>query len=668
MQAGAIGKRLDSLRLALAHAGWARTIATLGVLVAAVLVARYSWDIPVALNLERGLYDVRVSITAPQVEQDSRVVLVVYTEETLAATGKRSPLDRQLLARALTNLDRLGPRGIGVDILIDQPQPGDEVLEAAMTAMKTPTFFAFSSHADNGEFIMPWQEQHLRQLFGRVAAGAVRPASIRLDVDSDNVWRSWPTPARQGPPLLFDSITRTNGNHLGFSQFMGAAVFRKPALADRPVFASLPIDLFGDPEAAAAMAPAIAGKIVLIGADLPEADRFAVPFTRLTGVTKPGVELHATLIAQALDGVKLQPIAGALLWAAAVLAVLLAAITGGLDLPARLVVPLGLAQVAAIIGAPVWLQATGRIDTFGLPAVGLGAGWLLAVIAASTTARIIGAEQRRFAQGALGKYLPRDVARQILREPGQLSLHGERREIYALFTDIEGFTSLCQTLDPEAVALMLNEYLETMSSIILRYGGTIDKFVGDAVVAFWGAPLSRPDDADNALAAAIALSLAGRELMKPVAGRAPLGRTRVGLHRGTAIVGNFGGEGRIQYTALGDSMNVAARLEGANKQLKTAVLVSREAAQATGLDRFRPMGRVRVRGRSAPIEVYEPVGVGFAIADPAFTAHYVSFESGDNSALAWFRNRAAAAPEDLALAYLVKRLENVGPGGSHDLD
>jgi adenylate cyclase len=668
MEANIFARRLDVLRTALVQAGWVRLFATLGVLIAAVLVARYSWEIPVALNLERGLYDVRVSITAPRVDQDPRVVLVVYTEETLAATGKRSPLDRQMLARALTNLDRLGPRSIGVDILIDQPQPGDEVLEAAMTAMKTPTFFAFSTIVDNAEFIMPWQERHLRQLFAKVAAGAVRPASIRLDVDSDNVWRSWPTPATRPPPLLFDAITSTDGKRLGFSEFMGAAVFRKPALADRPVFASLPIDLFADPEAAAALAPAIAGKIVLIGADLPEADRFAVPFTRLTGVTKPGVELHATLIAQALDRVKLQPIAGALLWAVAILAVLLAAITGGLDLPARLVVPLGLAQVAAIVAVPVLLQGTERIDTFGLPAVGLGAGWLMAVIAASTTARIIGAEQRRFAQGALGKYLPRDVALQILREPGQLALHGERREIFALFTDIEGFTSLCQTLAPEAVALMLNEYLETMSSVILRYGGTIDKFVGDAVVAFWGAPLSRPDDAENALAAAIALSNAGRALMKPVAGRATLGRTRVGLHHGTAIVGNFGGEGRIQYTALGDSMNVAARLEGANKQLKTAVLVSREAAQAAGLDKFRPMGRVRVRGRSASIEVYEPLGVGFAVADATFEAHYASFESGNKDALDWFRDRAAAAPEDLALAYLVKRLEKVGPGGSHDLD
>jgi adenylate cyclase len=445
-------------------------------------------------------------------------------------------------------------------------------------------------------------------------------------------------------------------------------VFRKPAFADRPVFATFPVDLFADPAMAAALAPAVAGKIVLIGADLPEADRFAIPFTRLSGLTVPGVELHAMLVAQALDGVKPIPMSGLLLWATALAAVLLAAFTGGFDLPARLVVPLGIAQVGAIIIVPFLLEATHTIDTYGVPAFGIGAGWLLAVIAASTTARIVGAEQRRFAQGALGKYLPRDVAEQLLRSPEQLRLHGERREIYALFTDIEGFTSLCQTLDPEIVATMLNEYLEVMCVTILKYGGTIDKFVGDAVVAFWGAPLSRPDDAQRAVECAVALSNAGKALMKPVADGKTLGRTRVGLHFGNAIVGNFGGEGRIQYTALGDSMNVAARLEGANKSLKTAVLVSREAAENAGLQRFRPMGRVRVRGRAAPLEVFEPIGVGGAVEDHVFAGIYARFEAGDPAALAELKSRSVGAPDDVALAYLLKRLENVGPGGSYDLD
>ena len=371
MDSNAFTQRLAILRSALVQAGPLRLIATLGVLALAVVVARFAWQLPVLLTAERGLYDTRVSITAPRVDQDQRIVLVTFTEETLAATGKRSPLDRLLLGRALTNLDALRPKAIGVDILIDQPQPDDAILETALIAMRTPTYFAFSTTADNADFIMPWQEAHLRALFARVAAGSVRPASIRLDVDSDNAWRSWPTPAVVPPPLLANALTAVGGRSRGFERFTGATVFRKPAFADRPVFASFPIDLFGDAEAAAALAPAIAGKIVLIGADLPEADRFITPFTRLSGATTAGVELHATLIAQALDGTKPRPIAGGFLWLAAITAVLLAAITGGFDLPARLVVPLGIAQVAAILVVPFLLQGTHRIDTHGLPAFGL---------------------------------------------------------------------------------------------------------------------------------------------------------------------------------------------------------------------------------------------------------------------------------------------------------
>ncbi|MBC7522468.1 MAG: adenylate/guanylate cyclase domain-containing protein [Sandarakinorhabdus sp.] len=661
-------QRLAVLRSALVQAGWARLVATLGVLVLAVVVGRLSWQLPVTVGLERALYDVRVSLTAPRVDQDDRVVLVVFTEDTIKNTGKRSPLDRVLLGKALANLDKMKPRAIGVDILIDSAQPDDDKFFASLKTLTTPTFFAFSTITDNGEQVMTYQEDHLRGVFEQLGNSAVKPASIRLNVDDDNAWRRWPVPARGPPPLLVNALTSAGGASKGFENYTGATVFRKPALADRPVFASFPVDLFADPALAAALAPSIAGKIVLIGADLPEADRFNIPFTRLSGKTVPGVENHAIMVAQALDGTKPIPMSGLLLWATALAAVLLAAFTGGFDLPARLVVPLGIAQVAAIIIVPFLLQASHTIDTYGVPAFGIGAGWLLAVIAASTTARIVGAEQRRFAQGALGKYLPRDVAEQLLRSPEQLRLHGERREIYALFTDIEGFTSLCQTLDPEIVATMLNEYLEVMCVTILKYGGTIDKFVGDAVVAFWGAPLSRPDDAQRATQCAVALSNAGKALMKPVADGKSLGRTRVGLHFGKAIVGNFGGEGRIQYTALGDSMNVAARLEGANKTLKSAVLVSREAAENAGLQRFRPMGRVRVRGRAAPLEVFEPIGVGGAVEDPVFAGIYARFDAGDPAALAELKSRSAGAPDDVALAYLVKRLENVGPGGSYDLD
>jgi adenylate cyclase len=654
---------LANLKRAIGLAGPMRLFATGLVMVVALMIGRYSWNLPFALAAERGLYDVRVDLTAPRIDQDDRVVLVVFTEETLAATGKRSPLDRTMLARALSNLDKLGPRAIGVDILIDQPQPEDPVLKQALLGMKTPTYFGYSSSAENGEFVMPWQEAHMRGFFGSVASAPVRTANIRLDVDSDNSWRQWPNPAKRPPQLLVNAITGVKG----YEAYRGSAMFRKPQLADRPVFASLPVDLFGDPETAAAMKDAIAGKIVLVGADLPEVDRFITPFTRISGVTTPGVELHAVLIAQALDGRRLTPMPPAVLWGLALLAVALGAFTGGFDVSVRLLVPFIAGEIGLLGWLPYGLQGQ-DFDTYGLPCAGLGVAWLLALMASSTTARIVGAEQRKFAQGALGKYLPRDVAEQILRDPARLALQGERRPIFALFTDIEGFTSMCQSQPPEVVASTLNEYLDTMSEVVLKHGGTIDKFVADAVVAFWGAPLARPDDAARALACAVEMAQAGERFKVATDERPAMGRTRVGMHWGDVVVGNFGGEGRIQYTALGDSMNVAARLEGANKTLKTAALVSHEAASQMGLENFRAMGRVRVRGRQKPIEVYEPIGAGTAVEDKALAADYGAFDSGDAGAIELLRARSAAAPQDVALAYLIRRMEQVGPGGVYDLD
>ena len=641
-----------------AQAGAARVAATVAVLLLAATIARFGWQLPIASSAERAFYDVRAWCAAARVEEDPRIALVVFTDETLAATGKRSPLDRALLARALTNIDALRPRAIAVDILIDQPQPEDGALITALRGLRTPTWLGFAAAAD-GEYVKPWQEAHLRKLMAQVASSKVRPALIRIDVDTDGTMRSWPTPVTGTPALLAKSVVPGSR----FGSYRGAVAQRLPRIAGRSVFMSLPIDLFADAQAAAALAPQIAGRVVLIGGDLPDADRFETPTSRLTGNNEAGVQLHAALVAQALDGRPAPPVPDWALWLAAAGTVALGAATGGVDGRTRIMVPLAVIQLAAIAALPVLVQAQG-IDTLTLPAFGLLAGWLIAAAAASALARSVGSEQRRFAQGALGRYLPRDVAEQILRDPAKLALHGERRDIYALFTDIEGFTSMCQALSPEEVATILNTYLETMSETVLAHGGTIDKFVGDAVVAFWGAPIARPGDAASALAAARAMSAAGTRLAAASMGGPALGRTRVGLHWGEAIVGNFGGDGRIQYTALGDSMNVASRLEGANKQLKTGILASREAAERAGIHQFRAMGRVRVRGRLRPVEVFEPLGPDTA----DLSALYASFDGGDRDALADLRACAAAAPDDIALTRFVDRLETIGPGGIYDLD
>jgi adenylate cyclase len=374
------------------------------------------------------------------------------------------------------------------------------------------------------------------------------------------------------------------------------------------------------------------------------------------------------MLAQLLDGVRYPRVPAPPLWGIALFFVAGGALTRLLGTRPWLAGPFFLLQAAVAVFVPLWIQARG-IDTQGVPLFGWAAGWLAAFVAVSMAMNSVGAKQKKIAQSALGKYLPRDIASEILRDPSRLALHGEKRAIYALFTDLEGFTKLSHAIEPEMVALLLNRYLDLLSEVVLRHGGTIDKFVGDAVVAFWGAPIARADDGERAARAALAMYEAGEIFRRDVPpGVPPIGCTRVGLHRGDAIVGNFGGEGRIQYTALGDSMNLAARLESANKTLKTRALVSETAiAGVTGVP-FRPMGRVTVRGRATPIAVYEPVPDMVKDAVTYFTALYDRFDQGDLMALEEIVQYSDEHPEDAALANLVYRLRKVGAGGSFVLE
>jgi adenylate cyclase len=643
-----------------------RLLTTLLFLAGAVLFARFSWSIPLADDAERMFYDVRALIAAPHVDQDDRITMVVYTDETLAATGKRSPLDRALLAQALRRLDALHPKGIGIDILIDQAQPEDAELVAAFKAMKTPTYLGFASNATNADYMQVWQEEFLRDFQKAIAGPSVHATSIRFEPDPrDNVMRNWPPQPGELPPLLANSLTAA---HPEFRDYRGAIRYRLPRYEDRPVFASLPIDLFASDLGAEAMRSQIEGRYILIGGDIPGIDQFQTPASRLDGRSMTGLEVHASLLAQLLDGAMLRSIPPWMLWFSALLVVAAGALTSIVDMRPWVLALTLAGQLAILVGVPLLLQYS-SIDTQGLPLLGWSVGWFLAFSAVGTAARSVGSEQRRFAQSALGKYLPRDIANEIMRDPDRLALHGEKREIYALFSDLEGFTKLSHAIEPEMVAFLLNKYLDLLSEIVLRHGGTIDKFVGDAVVAFWGAPIARPDDADRAVQAAVAMYEAGEEFRRSApAGVPPIGRTRVGLHRGEAIVGNFGGEGRIQYTALGDSMNTAARLESANKQLHTTVLVSGSAREQCSFDYFRPVGRISVSGRATPIEVFEPVPSLNSEIVTRLTTLHARFDKGETTALEELERTADQHPDDAALANLVYRLKQVGPGGNFVLD
>ena len=679
------------------EAGSLQLVATCILVLLAIFIARFSWTLPFGEGegptpltnaAENAFYDMRSYLAADHVDQDDRIVLVVFDDKSLINLEKRSPLPRGALAEALRNLDQMGAKAIGIDILFDQPQSEDGELIDALRSMETPTSVAYANVATNAADIYFEQQKFLEAFLAELEGSNARPASIRLD-EQYGATRVWPSIEPGLPPLLGRAMLQdAGGPYERFEGYTGAIEYRLPLKAgqndlvefedderadvEEPLFSTLSIEVFLnlDPMIGESLAQAIEGKYVLIGGDITDYDRVETPFTSWNGFEPSGLSVHGEIIAQMLDGKRLPPVPSYVLWAMAVLVVATAIFTALLEWPAIKLVPLLFLLAATFVGIPFLLHVR-DVDTYGLPAVGWILGWIVAFTSVTAAARSAGAAQRSFAQGALGKYIPRDIAQQIIDQPELLSLGGEKRSIYVLFSDLEGFTKMSHAIPPEMVAKLLNRYLEMLSQVVLDHGGVIDKFVGDAVVAFWGAPIAREDDAVRAAKAGYAMWQAGEDFRAEVAAMDPnlpkIGKTRVGLHYGEAVIGNFGGDTRIQYTALGDSMNTAARLEAANKPLQSSVSASREFIERAGLDWWRPMGRIVLRGRAQPVDIYQPAP-DFAEEDMrklAEAAHLTDISPDVAASLV--EEVAAGHPDDLALQNYKERIRNLNGEGAYVL-
>jgi adenylate cyclase len=219
-------------------------------------------------------------------------------------------------------------------------------------------------------------------------------------------------------------------------------------------------------------------------------------------------------------------------------------------------------------------------------------------------------ERAKTVARAMGKYIPLSLVRSLYEKNRDPELGGEPRDVTLLFSDIQGFTSLAERLEPDELALRLGHYLEVMTRTLERHGATIDKYIGDAVMAFWNAPEPLEDHAERACRAVLACQRALAELYaSPAWGGDPPLVTRFGLHRDRVLVGHFGAPTRLSYTALGDGVNLAARLENECKRLGVTALASASVARSAGSTFvFRPIARVTVRGKTEPVDVYELVG------------------------------------------------------------
>ena len=349
---------------------------------------------------------------------------------------------------------------------------------------------------------------------------------------------------------------------------------------------------------------AFAGKWVLVGLTAPGLlDLKASPM----GGVYPGVEVHATLLDNLLQGDFLQTLPGWALWAWAL--ILVVAIAAAVLYFPRLLVTL----VAFFVLLLVHLSLAVLAFWQGLWADPVLPGIALALSFGLATAYSYATEgrQKLYIRRTFAQYMSEAVISHVLAHPEKLKLGGERRRVTLFFSDLAGFTTISERLDAETVVALLNDYLSAMTEIILEEEGTVDKFEGDAIMALWGAPLDQEDQALRACRAALRQRAALADLNRRFAGmKLPPLAMRIGLNTGEAIVGNLGSAKRFDYTVIGDTVNLASRLEGLNKFYQTAIMASEATvAGCSEAVAFRELDLVAVKGKEKPVRVFEVVAL-----------------------------------------------------------
>lgn len=616
---------------------------------------------PTWRTVEDRAFDLAATLLPPAVPDQPRIVVVAIDEPSFAELGSRWPWPRGVHGQLVDALAAAGAAAIGFDVIFAEPSlPEEDAALADAIARSGRVVLAADEALVRSEHTL--QTVRIGPLPELALAGA-ETGFVGVELDRDGILRRLPPrPDLFAARLLetADLRPRPIGPEPPLLRFLpqgrGFRTVSYYQALDPPAF--LPPDL-------------LRGAIVLVGLVVkttPEpnqlpADSFLTPLLGSQDHLMAGVEVQANAVANLAHGLPLRPAGWPVRLGLLAVFVALAAWGLGSWAPGRAAAVLAVAAATTLALTAAFLLRQGTWLPPLLPWLGT-AGVVLAEGAAAVASERRG---RRWIKDAFGRYLSPELVDILARDPSRLHLGGERRVMTFLFCDIRGFTNLSEQLqgEPERLTNIINRFLTTMTAAIRARRGTIDKFMGDCVMAFWNAPLDDPDHAANALRCSLEMetALAGLNAGLALEGVAPL-RIGIGINTGPCVVGNMGSQERFAYSVMGDAVNLASRLEGLGKLYGVTIVVGEATAAAVPADRFGllELDLVAVKGKAEPVRVFtllpRPLSAALADAQPRLLAAY---RAGDatSAKVALAAARAAGAPEKLCGLY-EGRVEELG--------
>jgi adenylate cyclase len=562
-------------------------------------------------RVEWALYDRATREAFLDAVPSSDVVVVAIDEASLSEVGLPLPWPRTLHAALIEQLSAAGARTIVFDVIFDLARDADEDEELARAIAAAGNVVLATAHSridDRGYSLEQWSDP-IPGL--RAAAAAVGVANVTLD--PDGVARRSALTLGGRPSLALVTARLQPGFHEPDELDTPRLIpFRGP-----PRLGVRTYSYYQALEAETALPRgAFEGKLVFVGLSLTSPADVQNPVEQVpspVGSLTPGIEIHARQLAALLEGH----------WVSDPFAA--PAATGGLCLalavPAAgalfLLGPLG--GAGAVLGVVALLGggAYGALVWSGVRLPVAAPTLTLAILAAAvTTYRLaLAHRQRRMIRRAFEHYVAPVIVEEILADPRRLKLGGDTYEATVLFSDLVDFTAIAEGLSPAELRDCLSRYFHAMTTALLAERATIDKFIGDAIMAFFGCPVRNPEHPLQACRAALAMGEALDELnrLESARGRGPL-RMRIGINTGPVVAGNIGTEEIFNYTVLGDAVNLASRLEGVNKEYGTAILIGEDTFGRIGSAlETREIDWIRVKGRTRPVAIYEVAALAGAL-------------------------------------------------------